>query len=357
MSTFSASVVRISALEPIPGADMIELAIVGDYQSIVPKGQFKIGDKAVYLKEFSVLPDNLIAELGLIGKLAGPGKNYIRAIYLRKHLSQGILYKNFPGIENLNEGVDVAGELGITRYEPVIPAHMGGEIFNAHGLTLKYDIENFKAFPNILQTSEMVEFTEKVHGTFCGCAVIPGLNNPDAIGSDAIVYSKGLGDKGLCFKDNQANATNLYLQIIKSNNLPERIKRVFPNQTIHVLGEIYGFGVQDLQYNRKDRGLIVFDIYLGEAGKGKFANRQDLAMLAKELGLTRVPVLYSGPFSKEIMYEYTDGKTIVGNGSHIREGVVVTPITERKDNLIGRVILKSVSGNYLTRMGNATEFN
>lgn len=73
------------------------------------------------------------------------------------------------------------------------------------------------------------------------------------------------------------------------------------------------------------------------------------------LGLQHVPVLYSGPFSRDVLLALTDGSTTLGAG-HIREGVVVTPISERYDNRIGRVALKNVSGDYLTRK-NGTEFN
>ncbi len=53
--------------------------------------------------------------------------------------------------------------------------------------------------------------------------------------------------------------------------------------------------------------------------------------------------------------EQTDGATALG-GKHLREGVVVRPATERDSAEFGRVILKSVSGNYLTRKG-GTEYN
>ena len=57
------------------------------------------------------------------------------------------------------------------------------------------------------------------------------------------------------------------------------------------------------------------------------------------------------------MLEHTDGKTVIGNEIHIREGVVNTPLVERRDNALGRVILKSVSANYLLRKGESTEFS
>lgn len=57
------------------------------------------------------------------------------------------------------------------------------------------------------------------------------------------------------------------------------------------------------------------------------------------------------------MEEFTSGKeTISGNETNIREGIVIKPIFERVDFSLGRVVLKSVSEEYLLRKG-GTEFN
>ena len=351
MSTFAAPVIRIRAIEPIPNADAIELAVVGDYRSVVRKGQFQAGDVAVYLPEASVLPDNLIERLGLTGKLAGGAKNRIKAIRLRGCLSQGILLADIP--DKMVEGDDVSAILGVIKYEPPIPASMAGEVANLFGQPLKYDIENFKAFPDILLDGEEVEMTEKAHGTFCGVAVIPGLDHTEMFGGDGLASSKGLGAKGLVFKDNEANAYNIYVQAARSIGLHDRIRTTFPGKVVHVLGEVYGYGVQDLQYGRKDRGFAVFDISID----GAFLSRDALAAACITLGLDRVPVLYRGPFSRDVMMQHTDGKTVIGYDAHIREGVVITPVVERRHDQIGRVILKSVSADYLLRKGEATEFS
>lgn len=351
MSSFSVPVVAIRAIEPIPGADAIELAVVGDYRSVVKKGAFSPGDIVVYLPEASILSDAMIDDIGLVGKLAGSAKNRIKAIRLRGCLSQGIVYARVPA--NAREGDCVAQLLGVVKYEPPVPTHMAGEVANLFGHPLKYDIENFKAFPDVLVDGEEVEMTEKTHGTFCGVAVVPGLDHPEMIGGDGLVYSKGLGSRGLVFKDNAANAGNLYMQAAKATSLHDAIRRVFPGRTVHVLGEVYGSGVQDLTYGRKDRTFAAFDIWVD----GEFLGRDAFSSAVLELGIERMPVLYRGPFSKTVMYEHTDGKTVVGNGAHVREGVVVNPVSERRSDAIGRVILKSVSGDYLTRKGDATEFN
>ena len=66
MATFEAKVYKLK-IEEHPNADALELAVVGDYRSIVRKGQFKTGDLGVYIPEAAVCPDWLIRELGLEG--------------------------------------------------------------------------------------------------------------------------------------------------------------------------------------------------------------------------------------------------------------------------------------------------
>ncbi len=350
MSTFKVPVVRIKAIESIPNADAIELAVVGEYRSVVRKGQFAPSDIAVYLPEAAIIPDDLLERLGLMGKLAGSLKNRVKAIKLRGCLSQGILLGDIP--DGAVEGDDVADALGVVKYEPAVPEHMGGDLANLFGYPLKYDIENWKAYSNLIPDGELVEFTEKAHGTFCGIAVHPGLERLELFDMDGFVYSKGLGSKGLVFKNNDDNFHNLYVATARDLGVHARIRAAFPGRTVHVLGEVYGQGVQDLHYGGGKR-FSVFDINVD----GVFLGRDDLAAAVASLGLTRLPVLYRGPFSRAALMEHTDGKTVVGSGAHIREGVVVTPVLERHADHFGRVILKSVSGDYLTRKGDATEFS
>jgi RNA ligase (TIGR02306 family) len=369
MSEFKVPVVRVRAVDPIPDATSIELATVGDYRCVVQKERFAAGDYAVYLPEGALLPDSLLAALDMTGKLSGPGRNYIKAIKLRGCLSQGILLQVAEAMEfagktfgHFEEGDDFAELLGITKYDPPVPIHMAGEVVSMFGLTHHYDIENIKSYPDILQNGEIVEFTEKVHGTLVAITQYPGLEHVDMIGGDTLVYSKGLGQNHLVFKDNDANKDNLYIRTVKEFEIADRIRHKAQQkheqpQPITIFGEIYGSGVQDLKYGSKKPGFLMFDMYIGKQHEGYFANRLHLEAVAHRMGLGRVPVLHRGPYSRDKLAEYTSGKTVAGNDAHIREGVVVTPLLERNDPMIGRVILKSISADYLLRKGNVTEFH
>lgn len=363
MSTFAVHVVR-AVIEPHGNADSLEIARVGDYRSIVRKGQFRTGDLVVYIPEQAIVPDALLDELGLRGKLAGKDGNRVKAIKLRGVLSQGLVY---PARATWSEGQDVAAELGVHKWEPPVPSHMNGQVYGAGAdRCVKYDVENFKAFPDVLADGEPVVFTEKIHGTWCQVGLLPE-SAAEPYGR-LVVSSKGLAGKGLAFvPDAPENATNLYLRVARHLEFAPRIERAFASELaagrpIFVLGEVFGAGVQDLSYGAKaeqDRsiGFRVFDIYVGWVGQGGFLSDADLEAACAALGLPRVPVLYRGPFSRAVMHEHTEGKeTISGQALHVREGVVIRPQIERHEHELGRVQLKSVSEKYLLRAG-GTEYN
>lgn len=97
MSTFEAKVYKLR-IEEHPNADALELAVVGDYRSIVRKGEFKTGDLGVYIPTNAVVPIWLLKRLGLWdedrakGKLAGKDGNRVKEIRLRGILSEGLVY-------------------------------------------------------------------------------------------------------------------------------------------------------------------------------------------------------------------------------------------------------------------------
>lgn len=358
MSTFAVKVVPL-AIEPHPDADALELAAVQGYRSVVAKGSFQTGDLVAYIPEGAVLPEELIESMGLTGKLAGSQKNRVKAIRLRGALSQGLCLKARPGWV---EGQDVTEELGIVKYEPPIPTALAGEVYVLHPHErLHFDIENIKAFPEILQEGEEVVFTEKVHGTFMMAVGLPErLARETADGhyqGRFAVSSKGLMHKQLGIKHNEANVHNTYLRAAQQHQLHETLPAMAQalDAPVFVLGEVAGQGIQDLTYGQAMGQIILraFAIVVGD----RYMDHDEMLSTAQKLGLETVPVLYRGPFNAGVLAEHTDGhETVSGKGLHIREGVVVTPTRERRHPEIGRVMLKSVSAAYLLRK-NGTEFN
>ena len=376
MATFAVTVCPIE-IEPHPNADRLKLAKVGEFRSIVGLNQFQTGDLVAYIPEQALVPDPLIEEMGLTGKLAGKACNRVKAVRLRGILSQGLCY---PARKGWVEGQDVTEELGIIKYEPPIPAHMDGQVYGA-GIdrTVRFDVENWKRYPDVIVEGEEVVFTEKIHGTFTQIGVVPDDMAHEKHGT-LVVASKGMADKGLAFlPDAEENELNLYLRAARAHGVSDKIREVFSGglhengevrcldrgDPVFVLGEVFGQGVQDLHYaasTAKDEtlGFRVFDIYIGppRSGGGRYLDDAELDAACKEMGLERVPVLYRGPFSRRVMLEYTAGiEAVSGKGMNMREGIVIKPVEERRDDLsgLGRVMVKSISDEYLARKGAGDE--
>lgn len=361
MAAFNATVLEV-IVEAHPNADAIELARVGDFFSIIKKGYLKTGDLAVYIPEGAIVPEYIQEEVGCLGKLAGSKKDRVKASVLRGVLSQGLCYK---AREGWSIGDNMAEKLGITKYEPVVPAQLSGEISNI-GIenVFNFDIENVKRYPQVISDGELVSFTEKLHGTFTVAGTLFGVEPIDnVVNGRSFVSSKGNFNKGLVIRDNARNVNNTYVRIARDFNLYE-ISATLADRyktNVYIAGETFG-DVQDLRYGLPSGkfDFRVFNVFVGKKNSVegvRAVNDVELEDILSEFGLKRVPVLYKGPFSKDVMLQYTDGmETYSGQELHIREGVIVEPLVQRRSPEIGRVVLKSVSAAYLARKG-GTEFN
>lgn len=350
MSNFSCPVVQIAALSPISDAERIEHARILGCDVIVPRPRYRAGDRAVYVPPGSVLPSDLAESLKGTVKLFGERRNRVEAFQLRGAFSEGILIGPLPGAAI---GSDGAGFLGITKYEPPPPLHWRGQAVYLPHLTVPYDIESLRRHPRILVADEVVEITEKLHGTLCAIGYMPGVCHPDLIEGDTAVYSKTLGRFGRVLK--AGNEANLYIRTARRLMMREVLKAAFNGRPATAFGEIYGSGIQDLTYGRENPEFALFDIYLGIPGNGRWLDRTELAFISGEIA-PRVPVLFSGVIAQDTISKLSRRRTTAGFGVHISEGTVITPMRERQDRKMGRVILKYVSPEYLTR-ADATEFN
>jgi RNA ligase (TIGR02306 family) len=362
--------VRYASIIPHPNADRLEIATIGGYQAIVQKGVFKNGELVGYIPEAALVPDVILRELNLYddekgkGKLSGSKGNRVKAIRLRGVFSQGLVIKAQP---HWKDGDDVGEELNVEKYNPMKSFKgmnrgyiLGGDKYHAGDIrTIKYNIENIKRYNDVLEEGEEVVFTEKLHGTWASFGLLSEELAHDVHGRK-IVSSKGLSKKGIALKVNEENSKNTYVKMANDLNIWEKLEELssrYNNQTVFVLGEIVG--VQDLKYGLNDGECFfrVFDIYVGDPGKGEYLDFQHLNAYVELMGLERVPVLFVGTFNHEVMVDYTNGKeSITGQSKHIREGIVIRPVNERKDYKLGRVQLKSISTAYSLRK-HGTEYN
>lgn len=355
MATFEVTIENIT-VHPHPNADRLEYAQVGLYKSVVPKGQYVTGDEVFYIPEFAVLPETLITELGLDGKLAGKQKNRVKPVKLRGLLSQGLVAPLTVLGEIDTEIQDFSDALGITKWEPIIPPSLAGDVTSAPTLVRWIDIENIKKFPEMFEEGEQVVIDEKVHGT---CTIVTVVH-PNDENPEVFVTSKGIGAKNLALKE---AARNAYWRMFHKNRIQDFtafIGKKFPEaEKVAVFGETYG-SVQDLHYGLPgDLGFILFDVKLVGPLGGVWLAPEVTEELAKEFGMPMAPRLYAGPYSLEIVEKLAYGpEQVSGTEANIREGVVVRPAANNPNTAYndGRKIGKFVSDDYLTRRG-GTEYS
>jgi RNA ligase (TIGR02306 family) len=370
MSTFAVNARRIT-LSPIENADRLELAHIDgtEYVSVVQKGLHSDGDLIVYIPEAAILPDPLIEEMGLVaddgktmlagGTLSPDGskkRNRVKALRLRGTLSQGLVYKPRVGhyadlMVGLDEGVDYGEVMGIVKYVPPVPTNLSGKVEHVPGLRSYTDIENIKNFPDVLTTGEEVVAHEKAHGT---CSIMTRL-----VDGELAVSSKGLASRQMAIVnelDNHDAPVNAYHRMAARYDVQAKLDVLatrYPGSVITLFGET--LGVQDLMYGlqKGELSFRAFDIRVDD----RFLDHDEFAAACVLLDLPQVPLLYRGPFDRVKIDEVTTGReTISGKETHVREGVVVRPVIERRDDELGRVIVKSISPKYLLRKGDATEF-
>lgn len=354
MSTLRVTAEQLTIMEH-PNADALELAQVGLYRAVVAKGAYRTGDFAVYIPEQAVLPDPLIAELGLTGRLAGSAANRVRAVRLRGELSQGIVCRpaalDSTDLARAAAGdEDFAERLGITKWVPPVPVAMSGDVESAPDLLPWVDIENLKRHPDIFAPGDLVTVTEKLHGTACCLSYL-------ADSGTVHVTSKGLGSQRLALIESTGN---LYWRAVRGYGLPQLaadLAGTLGATRVGIYGEVYGRGVQDLGYGVDARselpGYAAFDVCADIDGRLTWLDPAELPV--GELPL--VPRLDHGPFELARVLELAQGReTVSGRGVHIREGVVVRTADGTYSPVIGgRAIAKVVGDAYLTRKG-GTEY-
>ncbi|UQW99767.1 RNA ligase (ATP) [Streptomyces sp. RerS4] len=357
MSTLRVTVEELTVHEH-PNADALELAQVGLYRAVVAKGAYRSGDFALYIPEQAVLPAALIEELGLTGRLAGGDHNRVKAVRLRGELSQGLVCRPraLDGVDlarAAKDGTDFAEALGVVKWSPPVPTTMDGDVEAAADLLPWVDVENLQRYPGIFEPGEPVVLTEKLHGTAC-------LTTYLVADDRVLVSSKGFGSRGLALKEDERN---LYWRAVRGHGVPEVAARLAGRlgaTRVGIFAEVYGAGVQDLGYGARSGdadtppGYAVFDVSAEVDGQVRWL---DPAEVLEDGELPLVPRLYTGPYEPERVLELASGReTVSGKGLHLREGVVVRPVTERYSPVVGgRAIAKAVSPAYLTRKG-GTEY-
>lgn len=322
MTEFRVEVVRIGPVRKHENADTLWITdVYGGYPCVFKAGEFKEGDLAAYIPVDAIMPD--LPEWSFLGS-----RRRIEAKRLRGIFSMGLLTK---APEGYGEGADVRDVLGVEKWDPSEDAAATAgprvktlceddELVGPSIHVPVYDIEGYRRHKGVLVEGEEVVLTEKLHG------------------ENARFMHDGIrlwvGSRTRWKRLDAECAWSVYA---RRENLAERLS-AWPGLVFY--GELYGN--TDLKYDAAGgRKLRIFDVF--DTSRMAFLDHDVAATKAPDL--ERVPLLYRGPWSADLL-RLCEGKSTLGG--HVVEGFVVKPVRERVSHM-GRVILKMVGEGYLTR--------
>ncbi|NJO64366.1 MAG: hypothetical protein HC836_41220 [Richelia sp. RM2_1_2] len=311
MSRKLASIRKVVEIKPIERADTIEVAKVDGWECVVKKGDFKIGDLAVYFEEGSFLPIEPRFEFlrkscyKAFGEIEG---FRLRTIKLKGQISQGLLLRldEFPELFVINpklrtiksfllywiyfivtggkfqyipleEGLEVTDYLGVVRYQTILENLDQNDSSNSR---FKEPINRRKPFPSFIPKTdeervqnlpyqkiyekfknEPLTVTEKLDGTsFTAFRVIFKEDVTTTIKD--VNYCK----YGVCSRNfeleytDKSDYSNAFIDFAIEDLLQE-LSIKLGIQNLAIQGELIGPGIQGNKLNLKERELRIFNVY------------------------------------------------------------------------------------------------
>ena len=332
-----ASIRRISDIQEIPGADMIELAIVDGWKVVVAKEVgHKVGNLVVYCEIDSFLP--IREEFEFLRKSSfkkmGDQEGFrLKTIRLRGQVSQGLILPIVvlnPPDTNIYvtpfEGLDVTEMLGIVKYEPPIPAELAGKVKGLFpSFIRKTDEERIQNLASEYEEMRKHTYyeTEKLDGS-----------------SATFYYNDGVF--GVCSRNLELLETegNTFWKIARELDLENKLKEYGINLSIQ--GELIGEGIQGNPYKIKGQTVRFFNLF--DIDLYVYHSLSVFQETMKVLGLETVPVLnthFHLPDTIDELLLMADGKSEL-NPNFDREGIVIRSL-DRK------ISFKVISNKFLLK--------
>lgn len=361
MAFFGVTIEEIATVKNHPTADRLDIAtLVGmNFQFITGRDSYKSGDQVLYFPLDSIFPFELMEKMDLTrekradgevvldddgnpvieGALRGKKHDRLRSIRLRGQLSQGLvgsldLIKDIDPGDHLPE--IITEFLGIEKFDPpVVPCQNG----NLHQLPAElsvYDIEGADRYSEVAEKlmDRNVWISEKMEGMNCSITYRPATGEIFVNQRKYTIVEK----EGM---------KHMFWATFEKLGIMDLLKSTeWDCDSITMYGEFLGPGVQGNIYKFTDHDILFYDVSID----GQFVGvKEKLVILPKH---KIVPVLCAGTLT---LSEWLDGRTIqdASNGKSfwnnkvLREGIVITPIEEGRDDSIGRLIIKQRSPDYL----------
>lgn len=340
-----ASIQRIWQIEPIEGADRIELAHVLGWQCVVNKGQFEAMDLAVYFEVDSFLPVRPEFEFlrtSSYKKTDIMGEGFrLRTMRFRGQISQGLLLplSAFPQIPaDADLGMDVTGILGVRKWEIEERISTGGTMIG----TLPYDVPHtdetrVQAEPELIQAFAGLEYyiSTKMDGSSHSVSI-------DENGFHVTGHNYEYRDDG----------KSPFYEFVKGIQLREKMEAFAAENSLTeftIQGELCAPGIQSNRLRLTKPHWYVFTIRENRKRVGlsrmlEICDRLQLESVPIEETGTDLPSKYP---TVESLLERADGN--YPNGGK-KEGIVIRPTEPVFCELISAYLsMKVVSNKYLLK--------
>jgi hypothetical protein len=342
-----ASIRRISDIQEIPGADLIELALVDGWKVVVAKEVgHKVNDLVVYCEIDSFLP--IKEEFEFLRKSSfkkmGDEEGFrLRTVKLRGQVSQGLIlplsvlfegygYRVSETLLNENvalepnrtvispsdmielvPGTDVTEKLGIVKYEPPIPTELAGKVKGLFpSFIRKTDEERIQNLAS--EYDEMKKHTYYVTEKLDGSSATFYFNN---------------GEFGVCSRNLELLETegNTFWKVARELDLENKLRENGMNLSIQ--GELIGESVQGNPYKIKGQTVRFFNLF--DIDLQEYHSLSTFQSLITDLELETVPVLNTHLHLPETIDELllmADDKSEL-NPNFDREGLVIRSLDRK----------------------------
>ena len=340
-----ASIQRIWKIEPIDGADRIELAFVLGWQCVVNKGQFKPMDLAVYFEIDSFLPIKPEYEFlrsSSYRKTEVMGEGFrLRTMRFRGQTSQGLLlpidtFAEIP--EDIELGTDVSDILGARKWEIEERITTGGTMIG----TLPYDVPHtdetrVQAEPDLIREFQGLQYyiSTKMDGSSHSVSI-------DENGFHVTGHNYEYKDDG----------QSPFYEFVKQRDIERKIKEFMHDNGISLFtiqGELCAPGIQQNRLKLLKPEWYVFTVRVD----GKRVGLERMLDICSKLDLEHVPIeevdmdLPSKYPTVESLLERADGEYPRGGK---KEGIVVRPTEPVYSKIVsGSLSMKVVSNKYLLK--------
>jgi len=319
-----ASYETITEILPIEGADRIEIARVQGWQSVIKKGEYKVGDGVIFVPIDTVLQPRVWNEF-LWDKNDPTKPIRVKTVKLRGTVSQGLIFPRslisaqeiWDHSDDPEEDTSIAGMLGITKYEKPIPANLRGEVAGNFPTQFISRTDEDNLLSNIkvleeLKASAFVRVTLKMDGT-------------------SVTYIKDHeGNFKVCSRNLELRETpdSVYWQMAKKY----QIESYLPLGTA-VQGEICGPGIQGNPAGLQQLSFFHFNVK--DLSTGVYKEAQDVMKSDFSHMCLSVPFVESFTASEIPNLTLEKLQTLANEMTYVKNGKPAEGIVIRGYNLNG----------------------